>query len=67
MLMLALWLQAGPDAAMGALQGMNNSLEPYIVGHAIGTTVFDSLLVAVFLSIITIVRFFVSRNQKAKV
>jgi hypothetical protein len=67
MLMFALWIQAGPDAAMGAIQDMNNSLEPYIVGHAIGTTIYDSLFVVVFLSVITIVRYFVSRNRKAKV
>ncbi len=52
---------------MGALQDMNNSLEPYIVGHNIGTTINDSLYVAVFLGVVTIVRYFVSRNRKAKV
>lgn len=67
MLLLALWLQARPEGAMGALQDMNNSLEPYIVGHNIGTTINDSLYVAVFLGVVTIVRYFVSRNRKAKV
>lgn len=66
MLQIALWLQADTEGAMGALQDMNNSLGPYIVGKNVGYTIYDSLLVAVFLGIITIVRYFVSRNRQMK-
>jgi hypothetical protein len=66
MLMLALWLQAAPDAATGTIQDMNNALSPYIVGHTVGTVVLDSLVVAVFLGTVTIARYFVSRRKETK-
>ncbi len=62
----ALWLQAGPEGAMGALQDMNNSLGPAIVGYNVLSTIYDSLFVGVFLGIITMVRYFVSRSRVTK-
>jgi hypothetical protein len=66
MLLIALWLQASSEGAMGALQDMNNSLGPYIVGKNVGYTIYDSALVAVFLMVITIIRFFMSRSRETK-
>jgi hypothetical protein len=66
MLLFALWIQAGPDGAMGALQDMNNALEPNIVGYNVGTTIYDSAFVAVFLAVITVIRYFVSRSRQTK-
>jgi hypothetical protein len=65
-MLFALWLQAGTEGAMGALQDMNNSLGPAIVGYNVATTIYDSAFVAVFLGIITIVRHFVSRRRETK-
>jgi hypothetical protein len=66
MLLIALWLQADSEGAMGALQDMNNSLGPYIVGKNVGYTIYDSVMVAVFLTVITIVRYFVGRSRQTK-
>jgi hypothetical protein len=65
-MLFALWLQAGTEGAMGALQDMNNALGPAIVGYNVTTTIYDSLFVAVFLGVITIVRHIVSRRRETK-
>jgi hypothetical protein len=65
-MLFALWIQEGSEGAMGALQDMNNSLGPYVVGKNVGYTIYDSAMVAVFLAVITVIRYFVSRSRETK-
>lgn len=45
--------------------GMMEGLPQMIVGYNIGTTIYDTLVVVVFLGIVSIVRYVVARRRSA--
>jgi hypothetical protein len=65
--MLVLLFLQGTDpnqaAAFQAVRDMNDALPQYIIGHAIGTSIFDCVMLTVFLGIISIVRALVRRRK----
>jgi hypothetical protein len=65
--MLALLFLQGTDpnqaAAFQAVRDMNDALPQYIIGHAIATSIFDCIMLTVFLGIISIVRALVRRRK----